>query len=76
MLTRLKGQNNTQHRLNAYIGDCKEDMTAINSYVCLYFVLGALCYVCVPKLQAHDFNISARARRVWPRARATRVREW
>ena len=26
--------------------------------------------------QAHDLNISARARRVYPRARATRVCEW
>ena len=30
-----KGQNNTQHRLNVYIGDCKEDMTAISTYVFL-----------------------------------------
>ena len=50
MLTRYKGQNNTQHRLNVYIGDCKEDMTAISSYVCLSCVLGALCYVCVPNI--------------------------
>ena len=47
---RYKGQNNTQHRLNVYIGDCKEDMTAITSYVCLKCVLGALCYVCDPKI--------------------------
>ena len=32
--TRYKGQCNTQHRLNVYIGDFKEDMTAISSYVC------------------------------------------
>ena len=32
---RYKGQNNTQHRLKAYIGDGKEDMTVISSYVCL-----------------------------------------
>ena len=25
-------------------------MTAISSYVCLYCVLGALCYVCVPNI--------------------------
>ena len=50
MLTRYKGQNNTQRRLNVYIGDCKEDMTVISSYVCLYCVLGALCYVCVPNI--------------------------
>ena len=49
-MTRYKGQNNTQHRLNVYIWDCKEDMTAISSYVCLKCVLGALCYVCVPKI--------------------------
>ena len=29
MLTRSKGQYNTQHRLDVYIGDCKEDVTAI-----------------------------------------------
>ena len=34
VLTRYKGQYNTQHRLNIYIGDCKEDMAAISSYVC------------------------------------------
>ena len=29
-----KVQYNTQDRLNVYIADCKEDMTAISSYVC------------------------------------------
>ena len=29
-----KGQNNTQYRLNVDIGDFKEDMAAISSYVC------------------------------------------
>ena len=33
-MTRYKGQYNIQHRLNLYIGDSKEDMTAINSYAC------------------------------------------
>ena len=34
-MTRYIGQYNTQHHLNVYIGDCKEDMTVISSYVCL-----------------------------------------
>ena len=50
MLARYKGQYNTQHRLNVYIRDCTEAMTAISSYVCKYCVLGALCYVCVPNI--------------------------
>ena len=31
---RFRGQYNTQHHVNVYIGDFKEDMTAIGSYVC------------------------------------------
>ena len=34
VLTRYRGQYNTQHHVNVYIGDCKEDMTVIGSYVC------------------------------------------
>ena len=81
MLTRYKGQYNNQHRLNVYIGDCKEDMTAIRRYVgwfmCVRCSVLRLCsqYLYIYR-QAHDLNISAWARRVCPRARVTRVCEW
>ena len=66
MLTRYKGQFNTQQRLNVYIEGCKEDMTAISSYVCWYLLKCVMCPVlrlCSQHRQAHDLNISACARR-------------